>query len=102
MTNQEALKRSERSQNLKVFHLEDSPWFYVESEEGKICYKVCYNNETDYFCNCGDFARGVISDPVSCARCRDAGWLPIYCPRKPPARQGCGAFPRSQASHQPR
>lgn len=62
MTNQEALKRSERSQNLKVFHLEDSPWFYVESEEGKICYKVCYNNETDYFCNCGDFARGVKSD----------------------------------------
>jgi len=62
MTNQEALKRSERSQNLKVFHLEDSPWFYVESEEGKICYKVCYNNETDYFCNCGDFARGVKGD----------------------------------------
>jgi len=62
MTNQEALKRSERSQNLKVFHLEDSPWFYVESEEGKICYKVCYNNETDYFCNCGDFARGVKND----------------------------------------
>jgi len=62
MTNQEALKRSERSQNLKVFHLEDSPWFYVESEEGKICYKVCYNNETDYFCNCGDFARGFKSD----------------------------------------
>ncbi len=62
MTNQEALKRSERSQNLKVFHLEDSPWFYVESEEGKICYKVCYNNETDYFCNCGDFARGFKND----------------------------------------
>lgn len=62
MTSQEALKRSERSQNLKVFHLEDSPWFYVESEEGKICYKVCYNNETDYFCNCGDFARGFQKD----------------------------------------
>jgi len=62
MTNQEALKRSERSQNLKVFHLEDSPWFYVESEEGKICYKVCYSNETDYFCNCGDFARGFKGD----------------------------------------
>jgi hypothetical protein len=62
MTNQEALKRSERSQNLKVFHLEESPWFYVESEEGKICYKVCYNNETDYFCNCGDFARGFKND----------------------------------------
>jgi len=68
MTNQEALKRSERSQNLKVFHLEDSPWFYVESEEGKICYKVCYNSETDYFCNCGDFARGFKSD--STFRCK--------------------------------
>lgn len=62
MTNKEAIKRSERSQNLKVFRLEDSPWFYVESEEGKICYKVCYNNETDYYCNCGDFARGFKSD----------------------------------------
>lgn len=62
MTNKEAIKRSERSQNLKVFRLEDSPWFYVESEEGKICYKVCYNNETDYYCNCGDFARGFKND----------------------------------------
>lgn len=62
MTNKEAVKRSERSQNLKVFRLEDSPWFYVESEEGKICYKVCYNNETDYYCNCGDFARGFKND----------------------------------------
>ena len=64
MTSQEAIKRSERSQNLKVFHLEDSPWFYVESEEGKICYKVCYNNDSDYFCNCGDFARGFKNDPT--------------------------------------
>jgi len=62
MTNKEAIKRSERSQNLKVFRLEDSPWFYVESEEGKICYKVCYNSETDYYCNCGDFARGFKND----------------------------------------
>ena len=35
MTSSEALKRSEKSQNLKVFHLEDSPWYYVESEEGE-------------------------------------------------------------------
>ncbi len=62
MTAQEAIKRNERSQNLKVFHLEDSPWYYVESEEGKICYKICYNNESDYFCNCGDFARGFQKD----------------------------------------
>lgn len=62
MTNKEAIKRGERAQNLKVFRLEDSPWFYVESEEGKICYKVCYNNETDYYCNCGDFSRGFKND----------------------------------------
>jgi len=35
MTSSDALKRSEKSQNLKVLHLEDSPWYYVESEEGK-------------------------------------------------------------------
>jgi predicted nucleic acid-binding Zn finger protein len=62
MTSSEALKRSEKSQNLKVFHLEESPWFYVESEEGKICYKVCYQSETEYMCNCADFARGFAKD----------------------------------------
>jgi hypothetical protein len=62
MTSAEALKRSEKSQNLKVFHLEDSPWYYVESEEGKICYKVSFVSEIDYFCNCGDFAKGFKSD----------------------------------------
>jgi hypothetical protein len=62
MTNLDALKRSEKSQNLKVFHLEDSPWYYVESEEGKICYKVCYESETEYLCNCGDFAKGYRND----------------------------------------
>jgi hypothetical protein len=59
MTN---LKRSERSKNLNVFHLEDSSLYYVESEEGKICYKVTYAGETDCFCNCGDFARGLKND----------------------------------------
>ena len=62
MTSSEALKRSEKSQNLKVFHLEDSPWFYVESEEQKIAYKVGYVSDTDYFCNCADFARGYAKD----------------------------------------
>ena len=62
MTANDAAKRSEKSQNLKVFHLEDSPWFYVESEEGKICYKVGYENETEYLCNCGDFAKNYAKD----------------------------------------
>jgi predicted nucleic acid-binding Zn finger protein len=64
MTSSEALKRSEKSQNLKVLHLEDSPWYYVESEEGKICYKVGYENETEYLCNCGDFAKNYAKDPT--------------------------------------
>ena len=64
MTVNEAAKRSEKSQNLKVFHLEDSPWYYVESEEGKICYKVGYESETQYLCNCGDFAKNYAKDPT--------------------------------------
>jgi hypothetical protein len=64
MTANEAAKRSEKSQNLKVFHLEDSPWFYVESEEGKICYKVGYESEIQYLCNCGDFAKNYAKDPT--------------------------------------
>ena len=62
MTSSEAIKRSEKSQNLKVFHLTDSPWYYVESEEGKICYKVSFVSDTDYFCNCADFAKGFKND----------------------------------------
>jgi predicted nucleic acid-binding Zn finger protein len=64
MTSSEALKRSEKSQNLKVLHLEDSPWYYVESEEGKICYKVGYENEKEYLCNCADFAKNYAKDPT--------------------------------------
>ena len=62
MTSSDALKRSEKAQNLRVFHLEDSPWFYVESEEQKIAYKVCYESETEYHCNCADFAKGYGKD----------------------------------------
>ena len=57
MTSAQALQRAEKSQNLKVFSLADSPWYYVESEEGKICYKVSFVSETEFFCNCAD-ARG--------------------------------------------
>jgi hypothetical protein len=62
MTSAQALQRSEKSQNLKVFHLTDSPWYYVESEEGKICYKVSFVSETEFFCNCADFAKGFKND----------------------------------------
>ena len=44
MTTVELQKRSEKSQNLRVIQV-DETWFYVESDEGKICYKVCYAAE---------------------------------------------------------
>lgn len=61
MTSQEALKRSEKSQWLKVWQVDDT-WFYVESEDGKIAYKCCITEQGDY-CNCGDFATRSKNDP---------------------------------------
>ena len=60
MTTQEAAKRNEKSQWLKVWQVDDS-WFYVESEDGKIAYKCCISDKGD-FCNCGDFASRSKSD----------------------------------------
>ena len=61
MTTVELQKRSEKSQNLRVIQV-DETWFYVESDEGKICYKVCFIDENQYSCTCGDFARGIKND----------------------------------------
>ena len=61
MTTVELQKRSEKSQNLRVIQV-DETWFYVESDEGKICYKVCYAGEENYCCPCGDFQKGAKSD----------------------------------------
>jgi len=61
MTKAELQKRSEKSQNLRVIQV-DETWFYVESDEGKICYKVCYAGEENYCCPCGDFQKGAKSD----------------------------------------
>ena len=61
MTTAELQKRTEKSQNLRVIQV-DETWFYVESDEGKICYKVCYAAEDQYSCTCGDFARGIKND----------------------------------------
>jgi len=62
MTTQELAKRTEKSQELKVWQV-DETWFYVESEEGKICYKVCVTEEGNY-CSCGDFAKGSKNNPT--------------------------------------
>jgi len=61
MTGQEAQKRNEKAQNLRVWQVDDT-WFYVESDEGKICYKVCISDQGDY-CSCGDFAQRSKNDP---------------------------------------
>ena len=61
MTTAEAQKRSERSQGLKVWQVDDT-WFYVESEDGKIAYKCCFSDMGDT-CNCGDFATRSKNDP---------------------------------------
>lgn len=61
MTGQEALKRNEKSQYLKVWQVDDT-WFYVESEDGKIAYK-CFITDQGDFCNCGDFATRAKNDP---------------------------------------
>ena len=60
MTTQEAVKRSEKAQWLKVWQVDDT-WFYVESDEGKIAYKCCISDKGD-FCNCGDFATKIKND----------------------------------------
>jgi hypothetical protein len=67
MTAKEIQKRNEKAQNLRVIQVDDSV-FYCESEEGKICYKVSYVDDNDFYCTCGDFARG--SKAESNFRCK--------------------------------
>jgi len=61
MTAQEIQKRNERAQQLKVLQVSDTI-FYVESAEGKICYKVIFSDQ-EVSCTCGDFARNGKTDP---------------------------------------
>lgn len=64
MTAQELAKRNEKAQQLRVIQVDDT-WFYVESDEGKICYKVCYAVDgKENYCTCGDFAKGAKADPL--------------------------------------
>jgi len=61
MTAQEIQKRNERSQKLRVIRVDDGSYF-VESSEGKICYK-CTIEDGEVSCTCGDFARNIRIDP---------------------------------------
>jgi hypothetical protein len=60
MTAKELQKRNEKSQHLRVVQVDDS-MFYVESSEGKICYRVSFEGDKQV-CTCGDFSRGIKTD----------------------------------------
>jgi len=60
MTAKELQKRNEKSQHLRVVQI-DEEQFYVESSEGKICYRVLIEADK-VSCTCGDFTRGVKGD----------------------------------------
>jgi hypothetical protein len=60
MSPKELQKRNERSQNLRVIQV-DEDTYYVESSEGKICYRVMFEGDS-VSCTCGDFSRGIKAD----------------------------------------
>ena len=60
MTAKELQKRNERSQALRVVQLDDQT-YYVESSEGKICYRVSFEGDKQV-CTCGDYTRGIKTD----------------------------------------
>jgi len=61
MTAQEIQKRNGKAKKLRVIQV-DNDNYYVESEEGKICYRV-FINDHQLSCTCGKFAEGVKGDP---------------------------------------
>jgi hypothetical protein len=60
MTAKELQKRNEKSQHLRVVQV-DEQTFYVESSEGKICYRVSFDGDKQ-ICTCGDYTRGIKTD----------------------------------------
>jgi hypothetical protein len=66
MTAKELQKRNEKSQHLRVVQV-DEQTYYVESSEGKICYRVSFEGEKQV-CTCGDYTRGIKTD--STFRCK--------------------------------
>ena len=62
MNTNEIAKRNDKSEKLKVFRLQDGQ-FYVESAEGKICYKVVIGNGTKS-CSCADYTTRIEKDPT--------------------------------------
>lgn len=60
MTAQEIQKRNEKAQQLRVLQVNENT-YYVESAEGKICYKVIFSDD-EVSCTCGDWARNIKTD----------------------------------------
>jgi len=54
-------QRNTKSEKLSVFQLQDDQ-YYVESSEGKICYKVSGNGTKS--CSCGDYTSNITKDPA--------------------------------------
>ena len=61
MTAKEIQKRNAKAEQLRVIQIDDT-CFYVESSEGKICYKVLFDGSTGR-CTCADYARNSKQDP---------------------------------------
>ena len=62
MTTEDLSRKNGKSNGLKVFRTPDGQ-FYVESSEGKICYRVSGNNGSKA-CTCGDYINGIAKDPA--------------------------------------
>ena len=60
MTSKNVQSRNEKAQNLRVIAV-DKGTFFVESEEGKICYRVELNSY-GASCTCGDYAKNSRQD----------------------------------------
>jgi len=61
MTTTDIEQRNSKSDKLKVFQFQDGQ-YYVESSEGKICYRVSGSNGTKS-CSCGDYTTRIAKDP---------------------------------------
>jgi hypothetical protein len=59
MTAKEIQKRNKKAEQLRVIQV-DSETYYVESSDGKICYRVSGDMQS---CQCGDFAKNIKTDP---------------------------------------
>ena len=60
MTAKELQKRNAKAEHLRVLQTDEGEYF-VESAEGKICYRVTFN-DVEASCTCGDWSRNIKRD----------------------------------------